>query len=335
MRLVSRRGTAAVRATRLLLDTRGGCWRILHAFKNNIEIMLRRRYSSHLCDLLVGRPTHGFSAARQHQLQDPHWRRGAVEHTLSYIGRHLDADGVVGWEGTWRGEDVLRQVRALSNGSRRWCRRRGGGDVCCCTKRSSITCSFLLFVFRLLLVSLAPTDQGGPGETDEEKPKDEEQEAVGDAGALGTAADIAATTTPAPSAGAVRECSSLAEDILAERSTLPANDPVRVETAAYLRKCMLDGTTPPLTHACTRSTIGIYDPVFHRRLCTYSVYGRARRVRTLRVHPSTAACVRGRYRLPLINLRERNYFFPTSLDAYIGHCETCTKPNSKSLASKK
>ena len=37
----------------------------------------------------------------------------------------------------------------------------------------------------------------------------------------------------------------LGEDIVAAPSDLPALDPVRVETAVYLRKCMLDGTTPP------------------------------------------------------------------------------------------
>ena len=50
---------------------------------------------------------------------------------------------------------------------------------------------------------------------------------------------------PAPSAGAVGEGSSLAEDILAAPSTLPANKSVRVETATYLWKCMLDGPTSP------------------------------------------------------------------------------------------
>ena len=72
-----------------------------------------------LCDLLVGRPTQGFSAVRQHQLQYPRWRRGAVEHALSQVGRRPDTDRVVGWEGSRRGEDVLRQARALPNGSRR------------------------------------------------------------------------------------------------------------------------------------------------------------------------------------------------------------------------
>ena len=80
--------------------------------------------------------------------------------------------------------------------------------------------------------ALAPTDQGGPAEDDEEQP-----DTADDAGAL--------STTPASSAEAVEEGSSLAEDILAAPSTPPAQDPVRVETAAYLRKCMLDGTTPP------------------------------------------------------------------------------------------
>ena len=82
VRLGRRRGTAAVRATRMLLDKRGRCRRVLQTFKNNIEVLLRRWYSSHLCNLLVRRPTRGFPAARQHQLQDPRWRRGAVEHAL-------------------------------------------------------------------------------------------------------------------------------------------------------------------------------------------------------------------------------------------------------------
>ena len=80
--------------------------------------------------------------------------------------------------------------------------------------------------------ALAPTDQGGPAEDDEEQP-----DAAGEAGAL--------STTPASSGEAVEEGSSLAEDILAAPSALPGHEPVRVETAAYLRKCMLDGTTPP------------------------------------------------------------------------------------------
>ena len=50
---------------------------------------------------------------------------------------------------------------------------------------------------------------------------------------------------PPPSAGTVGEGSSLAEDILAVPKTLPAIDRLRVEMAAYLRKFMLNGTTPP------------------------------------------------------------------------------------------
>ena len=89
-------------------------------------------------------------------------------------------------------------------------------------------------------VALAPTDQGGPAETDEEQ-----MSASDDAGALSVTPAIAAATTPVSSAGGVAEGSSLAEDILAAPSALLAHEPVRVETAAYLRKCMLDGTTPP------------------------------------------------------------------------------------------
>ena len=88
--------------------------------------------------------------------------------------------------------------------------------------------------------ALATTDQSGPAEPDEE-----EENAADDAGALSTSPASAATTTPGPSAEAVGEGSSLAEDILAAPSTLPAIDPVCVEMAAYLRKCVLDVTTPP------------------------------------------------------------------------------------------
>ena len=88
--------------------------------------------------------------------------------------------------------------------------------------------------------ALAPTDQGGPAEDDEGQP-----DAADDAVALSATPVIAASTTLASSAEAVGEGSSLAEDILAAPSALPAYDPVRVETAAYLRKCMLDGTTLP------------------------------------------------------------------------------------------
>ena len=95
MRFVRRRDTAAVRATRLLLDRRGGCWRILHAFQNNMEILLHPHYSCHHCDLLVEIPTHGFSAARQHQLKYPRWRCGALENaTLAVwcLGEYLFED---------------------------------------------------------------------------------------------------------------------------------------------------------------------------------------------------------------------------------------------------
>ena len=80
--------------------------------------------------------------------------------------------------------------------------------------------------------ALAPTDQGGPAEDNKEQP-----DAADEAGAY--------STTPGSSGEAVEEGSSLAEDILAAPSALLGDDPVRVETAAYLRKCMLDGTTPP------------------------------------------------------------------------------------------
>ena len=80
--------------------------------------------------------------------------------------------------------------------------------------------------------ALEPTDQGGPAEDDEEQPG-----VADDAGWL--------RTTPTSCAEASGEDSNLAEDILAPRSALPAHDPDRVETAAYPRKCVLDGTTPP------------------------------------------------------------------------------------------
>ena len=80
--------------------------------------------------------------------------------------------------------------------------------------------------------ALAPTDQGRPAVDDEEQ-----RDAADEAGAL--------STTPVSAGAAVEEGSSLAEDILAAPSALTSHDPVRVETAAFLRRCMLDGTTPP------------------------------------------------------------------------------------------
>ena len=68
LRVVRGRGTAAVRATLLLLDRRGKSRRVLHAFKNNVEVLLRLWCSPHFFHLLIGGPTHGLSAARQHQL---------------------------------------------------------------------------------------------------------------------------------------------------------------------------------------------------------------------------------------------------------------------------
>ena len=116
MRVVRGRGTAAVRATRLLLYRRSKGRGVLHAFKNNVEVLLRLWYSSHLIDLLVGRPTHRLPAVRQHHLQDLRRRRGAVEHALLEERGGLDADGVVARKGAWRGKDVLCQARALLNG---------------------------------------------------------------------------------------------------------------------------------------------------------------------------------------------------------------------------
>ena len=65
----------------------------------------------------------------------------------------------------------------------------------------------------------------------------EQPDAADEAGAL--------STTPVSTGAAVEEGLSLAEDILAAPSALPSHDPVRVETAAYLKKYMLDGTTAP------------------------------------------------------------------------------------------
>ena len=80
--------------------------------------------------------------------------------------------------------------------------------------------------------ALAPTDQGASAVDDEEQP-----DAADEAGAH--------STPPGSAGAAVEEGSSLAEDIIAAPSAFPGHDPVCVETAAYLKKCMLDGTTPP------------------------------------------------------------------------------------------
>ena len=92
--------------------------------------------------------------------------------------------------------------------------------------------------------ALAAPDQGEPSDDEEEEPEQgqEEQDAAGADGAL---QPTNTSTSSPPDGGATEGGSSLAEDILAAPSTLPAQDPVRVGTAAYLRRCMLDGTTPP------------------------------------------------------------------------------------------
>ena len=165
LRVVRERGKAAVRATRLLLDRRDKCRRALHAFKNNVVVLLRVWCSPHLFHLLVGGLTHGLPAARQHQLQDTRWRRGAVEHALPKVGRHLDAERVNSWESSRDGEDIFRQARALPNGSRRWWRHRGGGNGRCRTQRSSIISSVLLLFVglgRSALVCRCEGRKGGP-----------------------------------------------------------------------------------------------------------------------------------------------------------------------------
>lgn len=100
--------------------------------------------------------------------------------------------------------------------------------------------------------ALAPPDQGEPPEAREETPKEEEEEDEEESGKTGGVQqqehggeDDRQHECDDPSAGQPVGSSSLAEDLLAAPSTLPASDPVRVETAACLRKCMLEGTTPP------------------------------------------------------------------------------------------
>ena len=97
--------------------------------------------------------------------------------------------------------------------------------------------------------ALEAPDQGEPSDGEEEEPEQgqEEQDAAGADGAL---QPTNASTSGPPDGGAAEAGSSLAEDLLAAPSTLPAQDPVRVETAAYLRRCMLDGTTPPAWVIC-------------------------------------------------------------------------------------
>ena len=92
--------------------------------------------------------------------------------------------------------------------------------------------------------ALAASEEDEPSDGEEEEPEPE-QERQDAAGADGAVQPTNASTSSLPDSGATEGGSSLAEDILAAPSTLPAQDPVRVETAAYLRRCMLDGTTPP------------------------------------------------------------------------------------------
>lgn len=104
----------------------------------------------------------------------------------------------------------------------------------------------------------APSDgarhEGGEDEPDEEEKGKRAQEESNDAAPPGCVDDGATTGGgdveahwSALDTGQQQNSSSLVEDLLAApnaHSTLPANHPVRVETAAYFKKCMLDGTTP-------------------------------------------------------------------------------------------
>ena len=97
--------------------------------------------------------------------------------------------------------------------------------------------------------ALAAPEEGELQEPDEEEEQEQEQEQEQEPGGEAEGATAAATTAETPSAspgGAGGDHgSSLAEDLLAAPSTLPPQDPVRIETAACIRRCMLDGTTPP------------------------------------------------------------------------------------------
>ena len=97
-----------------------------------------------------------------------------------------------------------------------------------------------------------------PAGGDEELEEEEEQEpehndgagaagGVGDGAAGGVDDDTAWSAAAAVNSGDPDNPSGLAEDLFAAgngQNHLPANDPVRVETAKYLRKCTREGTTP-------------------------------------------------------------------------------------------
>ena len=57
--------------------------------------------------------------------------------------------------------------------------------------------------------------------------------------------DEPSPTDVAQPAETTAQASSLAEDVMAGPSPFPPGDPVRLETAACPRRCMLDGTTSP------------------------------------------------------------------------------------------
>ena len=94
-----------------------------------------------------------------------------------------------------------------------------------------------------------PEEEEEEEQEEQEKPKDEEEEqeeqeqpvnGAGNGDTAAAASDEVGTDDPQTS-------SSLEEDLLSApnaQSSLAANDPVRLATAAYLTKCTEEGTTP-------------------------------------------------------------------------------------------
>ena len=92
---------------------------------------------------------------------------------------------------------------------------------------------------------LAPADEGLPApEPEGEEPSPSPDEPAGSRADEEEPRNSISDNKPQPAEGTA-SASSLAEDVLAGPSPFPPGDPVRVETAACLRRCILNGTTPP------------------------------------------------------------------------------------------
>ena len=116
--------TTAIRTTRVLdRARRSACLygRAFYSLKSHVELLLQRvRNSFHLTDLALCRPSSRARRSRQHQLHDPLWRGGPLQHALAQASGRLYTHRVAGWERAGSCQKIFGE-RRRSN----WLPRRG------------------------------------------------------------------------------------------------------------------------------------------------------------------------------------------------------------------